>query len=231
VYLYSGGVVDKLSVTFGRLEALLSTYFRIDPDRAGTFRARIKQLQRLNFPSGVNVGRGARFEYEIEHLIKLTFAFELLAVGIPAKLATDIVEQGWPRIAVAVQLAVGDYWSTAVEEDVYCIFAPDLLSDSSELAQSVLVYEKKHFLEAATNDGFRPAAILAVNVTKLMRRLYVQCDQIRIEKFGVQLAIRQWETELPGLFDVCWIESWQEIDPARLKRFKPATDAAEDLPF
>ena len=216
--------MPKVSVTFGRLELVLSTYFRIDPDRAGTFRARIKQLQRLNFPAGVNVGRGARFEYEIEHLVKLTLAFELLAVGIPAKLATELVEQGWPRIAVAIQLAVG-VWSSPDDENVYCIFAPDLLSDNIDLQQAVLVYEQNAFEEAAAGDAFKPAAMLAVNVTKLMRRLYLQCDHIRMEDWRINSEVRQWKTMLPELSDNIFFEDWARVSYSRLEQFKPKQKA------
>lgn len=221
----------EIRMTFGKVEALLSTYFRIDPDRAGTFRARLKQLQRLNFPQGVNVGRGTRFEYETEHVIKLTFAFELLAVGLPAKLVTEIVEKGWERIAVAVQLVVGDWIGAPYpEEDVYCIFAPDLLIDSSSLSEATLVYEKEAFMDAASNDGFTPAAILSINVTKLMRRLYLHFDHIRIRKNSVAGEVRTWDTVLPTLHDD-WSHDWIKVSFTRLEQYKPRPQLLDEAPF
>lgn len=223
--------MTNLSVTFGRLEVLLTTYFRIDPDRQGTFRARIKQLQRLNFPTGVNVGRGARFEYEIEHVIKLIFAFELLAVGVPAKLATDIVENGWDRISAAIQLVVGTWSCSSDQDDVYCIVAPDLLNDASELSNAVLVYEREYFVEAASGDDFKPAAMLSVNVTKLMRRFYAHGDHVRLEERKVKNQIRQWKTMVPELYGLSWANDWLKMSWVRLKEHAPIDEDSERIPF
>lgn len=94
-----------MEMTYKQLEKALISYFKIKPDREGTFRSRIKQLQRLEFPSGVNVGRGTKMTYTGEHLFKLTVAFELLSSGLPALAATQLVELHWPAFQGAFRLA------------------------------------------------------------------------------------------------------------------------------
>ena len=91
-----------MELTYGQLEATLAAHFRIKPDRLGTFRSRIKQLQRLEFPPGVNIGRGAKMTYGASHLVKLAFAFELIGAGFPAMLATRVTEENWRKIGAAV---------------------------------------------------------------------------------------------------------------------------------
>lgn len=91
-----------MELTYKQLEVTLTSSMRINPDRLGTFRSRIKQLQRLEFPPGVNVGRGAKMAYGAEHLFKLGFAFELIGAGLPAMAATRVVQENWKMFAAAV---------------------------------------------------------------------------------------------------------------------------------
>jgi hypothetical protein len=92
----SGG---DLELSYKQLEATLATYLSIKPDRLATFRSRVKQLQRLEFPPGVNVGRGLKMTYSGEHLFKLVVAFELISSGLPAKSATELSERHWKEFA------------------------------------------------------------------------------------------------------------------------------------
>ncbi|MGB3791285.1 MAG: hypothetical protein WA978_00970 [Sphingopyxis granuli] len=92
-------------MSFATLEATLAVHFGIRPDDYGKFRARIKQLQRLGFPPGVNVGRGTKFEYSIENFLQLAVAFELMNCGLTGKLVTDIVVEHWPKIASGIWMA------------------------------------------------------------------------------------------------------------------------------
>ena len=94
-----------MKFSYGQLEATLSHYLRIQPDRVSTFRARLKQLQRLQFPPGVNVGRGAKMGYSAEHLFMLVSAFELISFGMPAKFATDLVVRHWTHFSAGYGLA------------------------------------------------------------------------------------------------------------------------------
>jgi len=93
-----------MKVSYNQLEAVLFEHFQIHPDRYSTFRSRVKQLQRLKFPPGVNVGRGAKMEYSARHLFQLVSAFELINCGLPAATATQIVESDWKPLAAAYGL-------------------------------------------------------------------------------------------------------------------------------
>ena len=94
-----------MELSYGQVEATLIAHFRIHPDRVGTFRSRVKQLQRLQFPPGVNVGRGTRMGYSGEHLFKLITAFELISIGLPAQTACNLVERHWVRFSAGYALA------------------------------------------------------------------------------------------------------------------------------
>lgn len=94
-----------MQLTYGQLEATLTSHFRIHPDRIGTFRSRIKQLQRLQFPPGVNVGRGTKMVYSAEHLLMLATAFHLIASGLPAQAGTALVAAHWEHFSGGYALA------------------------------------------------------------------------------------------------------------------------------
>lgn len=104
-------------------------HFRISPDRAGTFRSRIKQLQRMEFPSGVNIGRGAKMSYGAEHLVKIALAFELIGAGYPAMLATSTIEGNWRKFSAAVALDYRNRFSLYLLEDVFVRIIAQTFSD------------------------------------------------------------------------------------------------------
>jgi hypothetical protein len=96
-----------VELSYRQLEAALVGHFRIHPDRRETFRSRIKQLQRLKFPEGVNVGRGEKMVYSARHLFQLVTAFEMIGARIPAQSAAEIITRHWEALAVGYSLAAG----------------------------------------------------------------------------------------------------------------------------
>ena len=94
-----------MEMSYKQVETALTSYLRIKPDRLMTFRSRIKQLQRLSFPPGVNIGRGVRMAYNAEHLYKYAIAFELMGVGFPAQFVVSIIRKHWKALATGFALA------------------------------------------------------------------------------------------------------------------------------
>lgn len=96
-----------MQLSYSQLEAVLAAYMGVHPDRMSTFRSRLKQLQRLEFPPGVNIGRGSRMTYSATHLLQLAVAFELLGLGIPAGEATRLTMEHWAKFTAAFGRAYG----------------------------------------------------------------------------------------------------------------------------
>ncbi len=94
-----------MKLTYGQLELTLASHLQIHPDKVPTLRSRIKQLQRLQFPPGVNVGRGSKMEYTGEHLFMLVTVFELIGFGLPAQTACNLVKDHWSHFAAGYSLA------------------------------------------------------------------------------------------------------------------------------
>jgi hypothetical protein len=104
-------------LSYGQLEAVLVGHLRIHPDKISTLRSRIKQLQRLKFPPGVNVGRGTKMEYSGEHLFMLVTVFELMGFGFPAQYACNLTLKHWKEFSAGYALAALQRRNFSWDED------------------------------------------------------------------------------------------------------------------
>lgn len=112
-----------MELSFKQLEQTLASYLKLQPDNRSILMSRIKQLQRMPFPPGVNVGRGTRMVYTAEHLLMMVTVFELLALGLPAQTACQLVERHWKKFAAGYALAaLGDRkWEGYEYGDVFFV--------------------------------------------------------------------------------------------------------------
>jgi hypothetical protein len=179
-------------LSFGMLERALVTALRVDPERTDTFRARLKQLQRLGFPPGVNVGRGTKMSYSTEHLLQLMFAFELISTGLPAKTATEMVLQGWQRIRSACSV-LGRYDPFIGEKspEMFVVWRPDLLGQ-----QPSAVLPRVEDLNSISNSfgpASSPGTHILVEASRLVSRLVdVGGEASRISTSALYREMSRW---------------------------------------
>lgn len=145
---------NGLELTYRQLEVTLAAYLNVHPDKVGTFRSRMKQLQRLEFPVGVNIGRGVRMTYTAEHLLQLAVAFEIIGTGLAAKAATDLVTSYWERFQAAFGRAHSRTGYSQGFETFVCVAGqPPVVSETDDdrivsvhdltsLTEEVLCYPK-----------------------------------------------------------------------------------------
>jgi hypothetical protein len=209
--------VSRFALSFGRLEAVLSAYFRIDPERGGTFRARIKQLQRLNFPGGVNVGRGVKFEYGLDHALKLVVALELMSFGLPAKFVSELVEASWRRIAIAFQISPIGMAEPFGASEIFGRFNIDVLGDAFDHSDCVEVYDQVDFQFHIVNKGENA---LFLNMTAIFKRFVSVLDLIRMKNTTLGFTARKWDTGYQTLSEeVPWDIPWLHVSDERLSYF------------
>lgn len=185
--------VSDFSLSFGRLESVLANHFRIDPDRAGTFRARIKQLQRLNFPSGVNVGRGVKFEYGLEHTLKLIVALEFMSAGLPAKFVSDIVENDWTRFLLAFQLVPPAWDDWKLSGQIYVKLDVDMFSDAPSTRDVAQVHDDDSLPTFVGRQG-RP--IMAVELSGVMHNFTQALKFISYDTSAITPILQAHDTGL-----------------------------------
>ena len=184
--------VTLTAMTFGGLERALLTTLRVDPDKTETFRARLKQLQRLGFPPGVNVGRGTKMSYGTEHLVQLMFAFELISTGIPAKTATEMVLQGWGRIRSACRV-IGQNDPAMIDTpiEILVAFRPDLLGQPPTLVLPTI--EDVESLRDRLRGKTLPGTYIVLEASRLVHRLLnVGGEAGRIVSHMLYRELRSW---------------------------------------
>lgn len=194
--------------TFAVAEDCLRRVGSVHSNRAGTFRARIKQLQRLGFPEGVNVGRGTRMNYSLEHIMKLAIAFELLGMSLPASSVVCIVEFDWPRLAAGVAFAFEakeyvDRWGVLA---VIKRHEKDL--SASGLESLVTIDDRASLISSLYGQNERYAAVI-VNLNDLARsviehlgaanggkvpetREFIEAHSIETPRSDGRLGDKQW---------------------------------------
>lgn len=92
-------------LTFAQLKTILASHLKVDELKLGKFQMRLKQLQRLGWPRGVNNGRKTRVSYTAQQLLELAFIFELIELGLSPERATGLVEVWWDSVRRAFLLA------------------------------------------------------------------------------------------------------------------------------
>lgn len=160
-----------MKLTYGQLERVLTSHLAIHPDRVSTFRSRVKQLQRLGFPSGVNVGRGEKMAYTGEHLFKMVTVFELLGMGLTAQFATSIVEEHWHAFKAGYALCQRIKQRHAFNERIFARLILRTLSDIQftdyafrDKRTQVTIEDKEHFSSMILRRRDRTAYVYPVFV-------------------------------------------------------------------
>lgn len=87
-------------LTFSQVETALASNLGVTEQNRDRFRARLKQLQRSGWPTGVNTG-GTRPSYGARQLLELAFVLELLECGISPDRAVRLIKGWWDSVQKA----------------------------------------------------------------------------------------------------------------------------------
>lgn len=179
---------NALQLTYRQLETTLAAYLEVHPDDMPRFRSRIKQLQRLEFPAGVNIGRGVRMSYTAVHLLQLAVAFELIGTGLPAKTATDLVINYWERFESAFGRAFSRQKSPDWDPTYVCIPGQPPIPATKSPRVWVTVHDQKSLttevLHKPKTLGKGRAAMQILQVGYLFERI----NQLAVDVGHVQFA-------------------------------------------
>lgn len=97
--------MSELTFNHSQVFDVLCHLNRIAIDKRATFQARLKHLQRLKFPEGVNTGKGKPAQYKFSHLMQMVIAIELIQAGMTPQVAADLVDANWYGIRQTIYLA------------------------------------------------------------------------------------------------------------------------------
>jgi hypothetical protein len=97
-----------LAYGFADVEAALAEMHLIADDRRSAFSNRLKHLQRLGFPPGVNTGRGRAATYYAEHAFLLGVALQLNELSISPERAIKVIELSFEGLAGGALAAINN---------------------------------------------------------------------------------------------------------------------------
>lgn len=213
-----------MELSYKQVEKILMSYFRILPDRDGTFRSRIKQLQRMEFPQGVNVGRGTKMLYGGEHLFKLVSAFELIGAGLPAQAATTFVDRHWWAFSGALALsALQNHWGFDEEPiEVYLAIIIEAMHDIQfkksawppPSINDVRIVDYGYILTSISGSGSKDRSFQSyLSVTQMLNKV------IEIGTTQAGAVMSQYDDEL-----MSWLPKGKSFKVHFLKRYPDLTN-------
>jgi hypothetical protein len=86
--------------SYGQLEAAIRSLHDVPPERAGTFKARIRHFQRIGLvPS--SPGKGIKIEYEIADAWKWAVCFELAEAGLMPEAIKSILGAAGRKLTIS----------------------------------------------------------------------------------------------------------------------------------
>lgn len=113
-----------MHLLFGEVEALVREQHLIEEHRFSAFRARLKNLQRLGFPDGINTGKGRAARYLPDHVVLIALAMELAEFGLPPERSVRLLQSYRWTIANWARVAIDE-----ASPPLVLLFDPALLSD------------------------------------------------------------------------------------------------------
>jgi hypothetical protein len=95
-----------LPLSFAQAHFVLSMVAGIAPEKADTFQSRLKQWQKMGFPQGTRVGKGAKAEYGALQVFQLAILVKLLRVGLTPERAQKVITSAWPAFRGGIVEAI-----------------------------------------------------------------------------------------------------------------------------
>lgn len=109
---------------FADVDVALAEMHGIANAKRSAFSNRLKHLQRMGFPPGVNTGRGRAAIYYAEHVFLLSVALQLSEFGFTPERAIRVIEYGIARLAGGARAAVA-----APDQTILCEVPTGALED------------------------------------------------------------------------------------------------------
>lgn len=119
-----------MPLTFAQAHFLVGMVAGVKPSRAETFRSRLKQWQKMGFPEGTRVGKGAKAEYGATQILQLVLLVKLLRIGLTPERAQTLIFNAWDRFRAGFCEAV-ICMANAEDHLHYFLIQLDALSDLS----------------------------------------------------------------------------------------------------
>lgn len=168
-------------MNYGQIEALFANLHNIRTEKRIAFKARLKHLQRLGFPPGINTGTGRAAVYGPGQIFLLGLALEFTQMGINPERTVKLIQDEYWAIVRSGEVAAKILLDNSLPfEPIMIFFDPAALSELMELfgdgmdtALATLDFGKFDSAQEAFAHWFTEGASRAafISVSSLLHRI------------------------------------------------------------
>jgi hypothetical protein len=192
-------------VQYKDIEAVLAHLVGVYPDKRPRFQARLRQLQRMEFPKGINAGRSGRAHYSGDHLVQIAIAVELLQVGMTPERVIKTVELWWDKIRKGWLLAEKCPHPVIISfkpKDFSGLRSSTELSDDDRIAWSsngcaigTLDYSDSNDLAETVIGLVGSQRAITLNLTSISRDLAAGFEKLALDASELNDAMERWKAD------------------------------------
>jgi hypothetical protein len=155
------------SFSYSQVEAAIRSLHTVPGGREGTFKARIRHLQRIGLVPG-SPGRGIKIEYGIEDAWRWAVCFALVQCGLPPDAVKSVIGVAGRKLTIAF---AGD--GAPVEDQIFWLRPEFLTWHLSDWANRVRFNVVPFSIAmAAAFKREESGQVIMINLTKLKRDLF-----------------------------------------------------------
>lgn len=198
-----------MEFSFAQVEHTLALTHQIRHESRSAFAHRLKHLQRLGFPAGINTGRGRAATYSVGHLFQWALALELFQFGLTPERAVNVLQQNMDTVLKATFIAVS-WRESGLDEGPMCLwFDPTVLlpmmeQEEEDQASNSFFFGGWAIVKETFGGLWDTQRIALINLSKLL--LNVTTEMVSELKLGseteILIRLRHWviraEDELYG---------------------------------
>ncbi|MBR2270162.1 MULTISPECIES: hypothetical protein [Sphingobium] len=202
-------------MNYGTVEALFAKLHLIRSEKRIAFKARLKHLQRLGFPPGINTGTGRAASYGAGEVFLLGLAIELIQLGLSPERAKSVLIVHTREIAqglVEELLVIGQSIkgeAINLDAQMFIGFDPETLQDLSSqpngidepedmASYSFLVGDWSDLRKRLGHyDVQEPGRLALIPMTRFVLRLFSKIAEISggDEAMSFLIALGHWATD------------------------------------
>jgi hypothetical protein len=189
-----------VELAFKGVEAVLSRVLDVPDSRRAAFQSRLRHLQRLGFPTGINTGTGRHARYGAGELLQLAVAAKLISLSVSPERAVALLQDNENSVREAVLTAVE---TLGGGDAMFFLLDPEVLASGRTWFSAKSFSELVRLLEQAQHSP-TITGLLVVNVSAIISGVIKTFIDFALDERGAEFVIglKDWATNVGGTADV-----------------------------
>lgn len=186
-----------MQLTYAQLEDFFAEVHKVAPEKRIALKGRLKHFQRLGWPLGTNLGKGARVQYGLGQTLSLAIGMEMLQLGLTPEKVRDQMRYAH-YIADGFLSAFKNRGSEA--DQVLYIFSPESLYslrgdvEEQQGIQSLLIAQSKMSDLYRIRPFFGQPRYAVINISALMEIAFAYFTENNLaNEEEISSALTNWK--------------------------------------